>query len=192
MSLISCLDLKSLISCLDLMSLITCHSSHISSLFHSSHVSSLFVSCLIFTSLILSYCLYTLGWPDLTSAHDLCPLVTAQYYRWPLPTPSAVTYAPPQRPSAQNDRNRVFRVSLTHHSLDLMSLISCLIITSLSLASRDKKRVKQRVHHKVQKREFTESIGSESVNHMKLITYHSSHVTHLMSHHYNTQPSLKG
>ena len=95
MSLISCLDLKSLISCFDLMSLFTCHSSHISSLFHSSHVSSLCVSCLIFTSLILCYCLYTLGWPDLASAHDLCPLVTAQYYRWPLLNPSAVTYAQP-------------------------------------------------------------------------------------------------
>ena len=68
-----------------------------------------------------------------------------------------------------------------------MSLISCLIITSLSLASRDKKSVKQRVFQRVQKREFTESIGSESVNHMSLITCHSSHVTHLMSHHYVTQ-----
>ena len=85
----------SLISCLDLMSIITCHSSHISSLFHSSHVSSLCVSCLFFTSLKLCYCLYTLGWPDLTSAHDLCPLVTAQYYQWLLPNPSAVTYAHP-------------------------------------------------------------------------------------------------
>ena len=62
-----------------------------------------------------------------------------------------------------------------------MSLISCLIITSLSLASRDKKRVKQRVYQRVQEREFKESIGSESNNHMSLITCHSSHVTHLMS-----------
>ena len=71
-----------------------------------------------------------------------------------------------------------------------MSLILCLIIMSLSLASRVRKRVKQRVYHKVQKREFTESIGSESVNHMSLISCHSSHVsslrhsshvTHLMS-----------
>ena len=70
--------------------------------------------------------------------------------------------------------------------LDLMPLISFLSITSLSLASRDKKRVKQRVYQRVQKREFTESIGSESVNHMSLITSHSSHVTHLVSHHYVT------
>ena len=67
-----------------------------------------------------------------------------------------------------------------------MSIISCLFITSLSLASRDKKGVKQRVDQRVQKREFTERIGSESVNHMSLITFHSSHVTHLMSHHYVT------
>ena len=67
-----------------------------------------------------------------------------------------------------------------------MSLISCLIITSLSLASRDKKSVKQKVYQRVQKREFTESIGSESVNHMSLITCHSFHVTQLMSHHYVT------
>ena len=55
MSLISCLVTTSLISCLITTSLI---------------------SCLIITSLILSYCLYTLGWPHLTSAHDLCQLVT--------------------------------------------------------------------------------------------------------------------
>ena len=61
-----------------------------------------------------------------------------------------------------------------------MSLISCLTITSLSLASRDKKRVKQRVYQRIQKREFTEILGWESVTHMSLITCHSSHVTHLM------------
>ena len=72
------------------------------------------------------------------------------------------------------------------HVTHLMSLISCLNIKSLSLASRDKKWVKQRVYQRVQKREFTETIGSESVNHMSLITFHSSHVTHLMSHHYVT------
>ena len=103
-----------------------------------------------------------------------------------------------------------------------MSLISCFIITSLSLASRDKKRVKQKVYQRVPTREFTESIGSESVNHMSLISCfiitslischsshvlischsshflischsshvsiscYSSHVTNLMSHHYVT------
>ena len=105
------------------MSLISCHSSHVS-LRHSSHVThlmsrshfthlmsrshvthhmslisclitALLISFLIITSLILSYCLYTLGWPHLTSAQDLCLLVIAYYYRWPLPTPSAVTYAYP-------------------------------------------------------------------------------------------------
>ena len=77
-------------------------------------------------------------------------------------------------------------VSPTHLRLDLMSPISCLIIKSLSLASRDKKRVRQRVYQRVLKNEFTESIGSESVNHLSLIMCHSSHVTHLMSHHYVT------
>ena len=67
-----------------------------------------------------------------------------------------------------------------------MSLTSCLIIKSLSLASRDKKRVKQTVYQRVQKRDFTESIGSESGYHMSLVTCHSSHVTHLMFHHYVT------
>ena len=66
-------------------------------------------------------------------------------------------------------------VSLTHLSLSLMSLISCLIISSLSLASRDK----ERVYKKVQKSEFPESIGSDSVNHITLITSHSSHVSSL-------------
>ena len=72
------------------VNLITCHSSHLSSLRHSSHVSSLSHS-----SHVSSLRLYTLGWPYLTSIHFLCPLVTAGYYRWPLPTPSAVTYAHP-------------------------------------------------------------------------------------------------
>ena len=75
-----------------------------------------------------------------------------------------------------------------------MSLISCFIITSLSLASSDKKRVKQMVYKRVQQGNFTESIGSETVNHMSLITcliitsliscrssLVSIHVTHLMS-----------
>ena len=70
------------------------------------------------------------------------------------------------------------------------TLISYLIVTSLSLAPRDKTRVKQRVYQRVQKRKFTESIGSESNNHMSLITCHSSHVTHLMSHHYVTDTKL--
>ena len=68
--------------------------------------------------------------------------------------------------------------------LDLISLFSCLIITSLGLASRDNKRVMQRFYQRVQKMKFAESIGSEPVNHMSLITRHSSHVTHPMSHHY--------
>ena len=68
--------------------------------------------------------------------------------------------------------------------LDLISLFSCLIITSLGLASRDNKRVMQRFYQRVQKMKFAESIGSEPVNHMSLITCHSSHVTHPMSHHY--------
>ena len=89
---------------------------------------------------------------------------------------------------------------------------------------KDKKRVKQRVYQRVQTREFTESIWSESVNHMSLISCFiitslischsshvsischsshflischsshvsiscsSSHVTHLMSRHYFTHP----
>ena len=57
-----------------------------------------------------------------------------------------------------------------------MSLISSLIITSHSLASREIKRVKQRVYQRVQKKKFTESIGQS-----QLITGHSSHVTHIMS-----------
>ena len=65
-----------------------------------------------------------------------------------------------------------------------MSIISCLIIKSLSLASRNTKRVKQTDYQRGQRRVFTEGIGSESVKHMSLITCHSSHVTHLMSHHY--------
>ena len=67
-----------------------------------------------------------------------------------------------------------------------MSLIWCIIITLLSLASMDKKRVKERVYQRFQEREFTKRIGSESVNHMSLITCHSFHVTHLMSYHYVT------
>ena len=70
--------------------------------------------------------------------------------------------------------------------LDLMSLISCLSITSPCLTSWDKKRIKQSVYQRVKEREFTESIGSESVNHMSLVTCHSSHVTQLMSNHYVT------
>ena len=99
----------------DQSQLITCHSSHVTHLMSRSHfihhrslisclittslisclITTSLISCLIITSLILSYCLYTLGWPHLTFAHDLCPLVTALYYWWPLPIPSAVTYAYP-------------------------------------------------------------------------------------------------
>ena len=70
--------------------------------------------------------------------------------------------------------------------LELMQLISFLSIMSLSLASREKKGVKQRVYQRVQKMQFTESIGSESVNQVSFITCNSSHVTQLMSHHYIT------
>ena len=143
-----------------------------------------FITCLIITSLILSYCLYTLGWPHLTSAHDLCPLVTAKYYRWPLPIPSEWLMPTPQRSSAQKERNRVswYLLLISHsiscHSSHVASLRHC------AWPQRDKKRVKQRVYQRVQKRELTESIGSESVSHMSLITCHSSHVIHHMSHHY--------
>ena len=119
-SLISCLGLMSLITChlshvtypmsrshvSHLMSHITCHSSHVTHLISliSCLITALLISCLITMShiscliiilLILSYCLYTLEWPHLTSAHDLCLLVTIEYYRWPLPIPSTVTYFHP-------------------------------------------------------------------------------------------------
>ena len=79
------------------MSLITCHSYYVTHLRSHQYVTNLMsltsyhdlmtlisyliitsiISCLIITLLILSYFLFTLGWPHLTSGHDLCPLVTA-------------------------------------------------------------------------------------------------------------------
>ena len=120
------------------VNLITCHSSHLSSLRQSSHVSSLSHS-----SHVSSLRLYTLGWPYLTSTHFLCPLVTAWYYRWPLPIPSAVP-----RPLRSN--------LCPPRSVPLLRRIG---------------------------------IGFEAVSHS---SQSRSHVTYLMSHHYVTQPDLKG
>ena len=150
------------------MSLISCHSSHVSSLRHSSHVSHLMSRSQVSShvthlmsdhcvthlmshhySLILSYCLYTLGRPHLTSAHDLCLTSHSKMLLMTSGHPLHSNLCPTsQRPSAQKDRNRVSGCLWLDFSLDLMSLISCLIITSLNLASSNKKRVKQRVYSK--------------------------------------------
>ena len=92
----------------------------------------------------------------------------------------------PQRTSAQMDRNRVeecllfISVSISYHS----SHVSSLRYSAWSQEIR--KGLSKGFTKGFRKKKFTETIGSEPVNHMSLITCHSSHVTHLMSHHYVT------
>ena len=172
----------SLISCLIITSLISYHSSHVSSLRHSSHVTQL-----------MSHHHVT----DLVSHHYITPtkllpiyswVATFNFCQWHLPTSHRiilpVTYAHPLRSILCTTLSVLLprRIGIgfqgvSHLSqFDLMSLISCLIITSLSLASRIRKGLSKGFTKGFRKGNSQKVYGQSQV-----ITCHSSHVTHLMS-----------
>ena len=181
----------SLISCLIITSLISYHSSHVSSLRHSSHVTQL-----------MSHHYVT----DHVSHHYITPtkllpiyswVATFNFCHWHLPTSHRiilpVTYAHPLRsilcPTLSVLLPRRIGIGfqgVSHLSqFDLMSLISCLIITSLSLASRIRKGLSKGFTKGFRKGNSQKVYGQSQV-----ITCHSSHVTHLMSHYVTHLMSL--